>query len=193
MIIETMNLWPTLIVRQDYGDVLINREIVDRIKQPFLRERGKPFDLWAHDDACLKELRSKFEMLAEAWLNEAGHGNLNLEIGRGWVTTSEYGQSIPAHGHGRADLCGVYYADVGINANLPSGFLQPTHEGIKDGGDIVFLDPRGVVSLPGCKATKSITPKSGTMLIFPGYLWHSSTPTLTATPRVCVATNFEVK
>ena len=85
------------------------------------------------------------------------------------------------HHHGNSDLSAAYY----VNAN-------------KDSGDIVFYDPRHafIFSHPLASQVndlnaqiKSITPKSGMLVLFPSYLDHSVNPSHSEKDRIVISFN----
>ena len=88
------------------------------------------------------------------------------------------------HHHGNSALSAAYY----VNAN-------------QDSGDIVFYDPRHAFIFSHPEASqindlnaqvKSITPKSGTLILFPSYLEHSVKPSTSEEDRIVISFNISL-
>ncbi|MFJ3486343.1 TIGR02466 family protein [Pseudomonas sp. NPDC090202] len=107
-----------------------------------------------------------------------------------WANINLHGHSNRLHGHPGAYWSAVYWVDAGDE-----------HQG----GELEFLDPRGLtpslahphlrMRIEGCLDAgfmKNITPRAGTLLMFPSWLLHSVSPYLGQRPRISVAFNFSV-
>ena len=109
-----------------------------------------------------------------------------------WANVNEAGHSNALHGHPGAFWSGVYWVDAGGREDDPDV-----------GGDLEFIDPRGMVASTYNPALRmrvedcltagfSITcaAHSGTFLMFPSWLMHSVTRYEGARPRISIAFNF---
>lgn len=107
-----------------------------------------------------------------------------------WVNINPSGASNAVHGHAGAFWSAVYYVDDG-------------GAGSKDGGELYFHDPRGLLPamhdpllrfrIDGCLTagySEKITPAPGLLVVFPSWLLHSVDPFRGPRPRVSVAFNF---
>jgi uncharacterized protein (TIGR02466 family) len=109
-----------------------------------------------------------------------------------WANINRAGDSNGVHGHAGAFWSAVYWVDDGGRAQDPSV-----------GGDLEFLDPRGLVAsayrpelrmrieecvTAGCSTTEAA--RSGTLVMFPSWLLHSVRPFTGTRPRVSIAFNF---
>lgn len=109
-----------------------------------------------------------------------------------WANINRPGDSNSVHGHAGAFWSAVYWVDDGGRAENPTV-----------GGDLEFLDPRGLVAsayrpelrmrieecvTAGCSTTEAA--RSGTLVMFPSWLLHSVRPFTGTRPRVSIAFNF---
>jgi uncharacterized protein (TIGR02466 family) len=110
-----------------------------------------------------------------------------------WANVNNAGDSNAQHAHPGAFWSGVYWVDDGCD------------DGQEAGGELQFLDPRGVmpslynpelkIRIAGCLSaglTTSIAPESGTLVMFPSWLLHSVSVFTGSRPRISVAFNFSV-
>lgn len=108
-----------------------------------------------------------------------------------WANVNQAGDSNAQHAHPGAFWSGVYWVDDGAE------------DGRIPGGELQFLDPRGVmpslynpelkIRIAGCLSaglTTSIAPESGSLVMFPSWLLHSVSPFTGSRPRISVAFNF---
>ncbi|WP_080396590.1 TIGR02466 family protein [Pseudomonas syringae] len=123
------------------------------------------------------------------------HGLVESKISwckNAWANVNLCGDSNTIHGHPSAYWSGVYWVDHGAH-----GSGEPI------GGEIEFLDPRGLVpsmlcpqvrmKVEGCLGaglSKKIVPKAGTLIMFPSWLLHFVNTYTGETPRISVAFNF---
>lgn len=109
-----------------------------------------------------------------------------------WANVNEAGHSNALHGHPGAFWSGVYWVDAGGREEDPAV-----------GGDLEFIDPRGMVAstynpalrmrvedcvTAGFSTTYAAT--SGTFIMFPSWLMHSVRRFEGARPRISIAFNF---
>jgi uncharacterized protein (TIGR02466 family) len=100
-----------------------------------------------------------------------------------WAMVMRDGNYSSPHTHANSHWAVVYYPDAG---DVDSG----TH---KKSGDIGFLDPRSaMLPIPGLDMTVGeflVKPKTGQMLVFPGWLMHFVHAYHGSRPRVSIACN----
>jgi hypothetical protein len=85
------------------------------------------------------------------------------------------------HDHGEAHWSATYYVDAG-DADQRS----------PESGALALVDPRrGGRSIPGIESgsTFMIRPRSGMLVVFPGWLQHYVHPYRGARPRIAIASN----
>lgn len=111
-----------------------------------------------------------------------------------WVNVNEAGHSNALHGHPGAFWSGVYWVDAGGREDDPAV-----------GGDLEFLDPRGMVAstynpalrmrVEDCLTagfSSTCAAASGTFVMFPSWLMHSVRRFSGTRPRISIAFNFGV-
>ena len=99
-----------------------------------------------------------------------------------WAMVMHNGDYTIAHDHGDAHWSSTYYVDAG-DADL---------ERTPDSGALAVLDPRrGGRSIPGIDpgSTFTIRPRTGMLVVFPGYLQHYVHPYRGTRPRIAIACN----
>ena len=98
-----------------------------------------------------------------------------------WAIINKQNSFNERHHHGNSALSAAYY----VRAN-------------EESGDIVFYDPRPAFTFSHPEnseinnlngQTKSITPKSGMLVLFPGYLEHSVQPSRSNDDRIVISFN----
>lgn len=114
--------------------------------------------------------------------------NLRLRFAvQGWAMVMRTGDYAVIHDHAHAHFSTVYYPDAG-DADLAA---QP-HSGL-----LTFVDPRRTgAALPGIDlypAQFSIPPKTGMLVVFPGWLQHFVHPYRGTRPRVSISCNVRVE
>ncbi|NMP26718.1 hypothetical protein GW590_07575 [Rahnella sp. SAP-1] len=111
-----------------------------------------------------------------------------------WVNINYTGNANALHAHPGAFWSCVYWVDDGSSEEEPNV-----------GGELQFRDPRGVLPsmynpelkmrIEGCLSaglTTSITPKSGSIAMFPSWLLHSVNLYTGTRPRISIAFNFSL-
>ena len=109
-----------------------------------------------------------------------------------WANVNRAGDSNRPHGHAGAYWSGVYWVDDGDADGDPAA-----------GGLLELADPRGILpsmvaphlrcAIEACAGEgggQAVTPRPGTMVLFPAWLIHSVTPYGGQRPRISVAFNF---
>jgi hypothetical protein len=92
----------------------------------------------------------------------------------------ERGDYVVLHEHGEAHWSTVYYVDAGDDDAAESGLLA-------------FVDPRrGGRTVPGVDlfpTTFTVRPRTGSLVVFPGWLQHYVHPYRGSRPRVSISCN----
>jgi uncharacterized protein (TIGR02466 family) len=100
-----------------------------------------------------------------------------------WAMVMREGHHTLPHTHASAHWSIVYYPDVGDTG----------HETLQRSGKISFLDPRSsYLPIPGLDCSTGefeVAPKTGQMLVFPGWLPHFVHLYRGTRPRVSIACN----
>lgn len=134
-------------------------------------------------------------LVDEMTVTERGDGLVPARVGwtvTAWANVNRAGDRNRPHGHAGAFWSGVYWVDDGdADGEAPAG------------GMLELADPRGILpsmvaphlrcALRACDGAGSgqlVTPRAGTMVLFPSWLIHSVTPYTGERPRISVAFNF---
>jgi uncharacterized protein (TIGR02466 family) len=99
-----------------------------------------------------------------------------------WAMVMRSGDYTIAHDHGDAHWSTTYYVDAG-DADLAR---------TPDSGALSVIDPRrGGRPIPGLEtgATFTIRPRTGMLVVFPGWLQHYVHPYRGTRPRIAIACN----
>ena len=195
---EILNLFPTPIGVSYYPDI---ENLKDEVCL-FMEELQDPIN----DDIFLYNIFDKkgptinkfYEFMKDS-VNEYSkmiEANSEYDVDSSWVFINE---SVEPHHHAICPIVSTFY----ISASSPKEILNSSI------GNISFIDPRGGVNLFMRKAENShvsgkgksssfvgksyysITPETGIILIFPGYLTHYVNKNLTDKDRILVGANWE--
>jgi uncharacterized protein (TIGR02466 family) len=111
-----------------------------------------------------------------------------------WANINRKGHSNTVHGHPGSFWSAVYWVDSGDREHS-----------LGVGGELEFIDPRGItptllnpalrMRIEGCLTAghvSTVTPSSGTLLMFPSWLMHSVRRYKGDRPRISVAFNFAI-
>ena len=99
-----------------------------------------------------------------------------------WAMVMRNGDYTIAHDHGEAHWSTSYYIDAG----------DADPERTPDSGALAVLDPRrGGRPIPGLESgsTFTIRPRTGMLVVFPGWLQHYVHPYRGTRPRIAIACN----
>lgn len=101
-----------------------------------------------------------------------------------WATVLGHGHYAQVHDHADAHWSAVYYVDAGDGEGESSGRIS-------------WINPvGGHRTLPGAQVvptTFSCVPRTGQLMVFPGWLRHAVEPYRGTRPRIAVAANIEVR
>jgi len=101
-----------------------------------------------------------------------------------WAMILRDGHYVVTHDHGDVHWSVAYYVDAGDEMPPPSGRLA-------------FLDPRrsgrSIPELTLFPTTFDIAPRTGALVIFPGWLQHYVHPYSGQRPRICISCNLTME
>ncbi|HKE15901.1 MAG TPA: putative 2OG-Fe(II) oxygenase [Kofleriaceae bacterium] len=150
-------------------------------------------DLSLRQDACYRRLMQiVVERVRAALVDIAAARGLTVDhryrFGvQGWAMVMEDGDYAVVHDHAEAHFSVVHYADAGdvdLDAHPSSGALT-------------FVGPRaGGAAVPGLDLFPghfSIEPRTGLMVVFPGWLPHFVHPYRGTRPRVSISCNVRLE
>lgn len=144
---------------------------------------SKEFDL---QSPSLKKFLNSLNPEISSAINDMGWDTNNqiVKITSMWSIINKQDSFNERHHHGNSALSAAYY----VKAD-------------RDSGDIVFYDPRHAFTfshpinsqineLNG--QTKSVTPQSGMLVLFPSYLDHSVNPSNSTEDRIVISFNISL-
>lgn len=194
--------FPTRVVTIQFPDTgSLNAELCDLFeRRPDLDDRSN-----THPDAlnllrladtvpAIEQLRSMFITGVKHWLEAeriAPPEGIDLLL---FSNRMGRGESTIAHNH-RSDLIGIYYARTAVSSRQPISPAESDDYFEAGDGVLVLHDPRFNANLTSVCSRDHIKvyPRSGLMLIFPAYLWHSVTPHRGEFHRLSLAMNFTLR
>ncbi len=101
-----------------------------------------------------------------------------------WATVQERGDYVQVHDHADAHWSLVYYVDAGDSDDPASGRIG-------------WINPIGPMrQAPGLELVPTsftCSPRSGLLVVFPGWLRHAVEPYRGRRPRIAIAGNIEVR
>lgn len=186
----TFNLWPTAIAVHDRRDAL-DAELLAGLDEPQplaacghdrFDRAGWHFNIFASSTPGVAALR---QAIVDAQATYIRRFMPDFEKGRelrirGWVNIYRPGQNIRAHHHPGIHLTAAYYLDDGYGDTLPRREAKLTP------GALLFHDPRGPRPwfgktdgdpAEGADAPVfALVPRTGMLVVFPGWLVHETVP-----------------
>ena len=124
-------------------------------------------------------LASKIQSCVLSYLMQIGATqSLPYKILSSWVTKTYKGEYAHIHGHGDADISGVYYyKTTGLDGNL------------------FFTNPLEIMNtskfLQQCCSSLDIKPEVGNLVLFPGWLKHGVRTNTTENERMSLSFNLK--
>lgn len=198
-------LFPTRLVAIQFPDVEgLNRELLH------LFEGGGGFgaDFDMHPDSLnLLSLASRFPAIARVrgmfldglkrWLRAeqvTGPDAVEMVL---FSNFAKKGEFTLAHNH-NADVVGVYYVQTAQSSRPVVAVPEPDGEYdyfAAEDGALILHDPRFNANLAAVRARDyvKVFPRPGTLVVFPGYVWHSVTPHLGDFHRLALSANFTLQ
>lgn len=141
------------------------------------------FDLLEIDHPAVHELQRFIVTVLDsalAFSSDSGRKEAEYEIFEAWAHVTRDGGAHDHHSHPGSFWCGIYYVDIGdcdiATRNGVNRFYSPIpgYFDMGTGKNIEVWDA---------------TPRDGTLLLFPGYLYHSALPYRGQRERHIVAFN----
>lgn len=193
-------LWPLLFLERtlpghEYANLELERLILEQeagnenLTTDYLRG-----NLLALDNPAIGWLTQCIQKTAADYCRRAG---MDYEIQwtlQGWANVNRLGDYHDPHNHPYAYLSGTYYVRIPESraADLRNrADVRP--------GCITFYDPRGAVNMTAIKDDLQIepeftvTPKPGSILMWPAFLMHFVHPNLSDDPRISISFNVVVR
>jgi uncharacterized protein (TIGR02466 family) len=182
-------LWPTpigIIELPEYQKYCV--ELQAQILSEHLKNQnkldGSTHNVWNWKIESVNWLRRHMTEFTSHFLSAQGLDieNPDQYWGRGWanVLKNETDHIYqPVHAHHEADLFTVFYVNAGESDQVS--------------GSLVMHDSRNLnnTHILNRKNKVTIVPKTGHLLIAPGYIWHEVSPYLSYQPRISIACNFQ--
>jgi uncharacterized protein (TIGR02466 family) len=104
-----------------------------------------------------------------------------------WAMILRDGHYVTLHDHGDVHWSVAYYVDAG-----DSGDAAP-----EPSGRLAFVDPRrsgrSIPELPLFPTSFDLKPRTGALVVFPGWLQHHVHPYRGQRPRICVSANLTME
>ena len=157
-----------------------NNDPVGKRKSNINGWHSKHFDL--QSDSLKNFLGAINSKIGEATIDMGWDTNNQVvKITSMWSIVNKQNSFNERHHHGNSALSAAYY----VNAD-------------KDSGDIVFYDPRQAFTFSHPEPSqindlnaqvKSVTPKSGRLVLFPSFLDHSVNPSQSSEDRIVISFN----
>lgn len=165
------DLWPTKVLYKK----LDHQDLIDQVCQDILRDRDpkdmpsdlQDFNLLEDGGKLYKQFR---EIIIKPCFDEYLKETFNKSIDyfpkhrfRGWLAGPNSGYAIPIHNHSGASISAVFYL-----------FCEEANAG----GELVLVDPRTnanrgyIDEMRDIFSPETLMPKSGTVVIFPSFLYH---------------------
>jgi uncharacterized protein (TIGR02466 family) len=195
---DRFSLFPTPLYVYDVANVeALNRELGERLATEAQTSSGlrranvggwhSPPDLALRRDDCY---RTMMKIIVDHV--GATHSKMVTDLGsapppysfaaQAWAMVMRHGDYTIAHDHGEAHWSTSYYVDAG----------DADFDRTPDSGALAVLDPRrGGRPIPGLEsgATFTIRPRTGMLVVFPGWLQHYVHPYRGARPRIAISCN----
>jgi len=185
---EQRQLFPTLLTSfdVDFAHVAtLKAEIFERERTTPTTPRGERTS-WQSDDRLLQWSsvgRAFGQMILEAVDKAFPAAEVREVMLAAWANVIRKGDQFNPHSHPDAAWSGVYYLDA-------------AEAGGEQGGWLYLRDPRAgagatvtSVNRFDCASTFEIQPRTGLLLLFPGWLLHWVTAYRGENPRISVAFN----
>lgn len=188
---------------EDVGEPALDRELCDRLVAESERSPGVARsnsggwhsvpDLTQRKEACFQDVMQRIVGRVQATFHELSRGDSGVVDLRyrfamqAWAMVMRHGDHALVHDHPEAHFSLAYYPDAGDTdaAKYP------------DSGKLTFVDPRrGGTVIPGVTLYPTqfaIAPKTGLLVVFPGWLQHFVQPYRGGRPRVSISCNVRVE
>lgn len=192
-------LWPLLFLERtlpghEYANIELERIILDlesgneQLTTDYLAD-----NLLAMENPAIEWLNKCVEKTARDYCRRAGMEYSIRWSLQGWANVNRLGDYHDPHNHPYAYLSGTYYV------RAPETRAPLRNRSDVRPGCITFYDPRGAVNMTAIKDDPQIdpeftvSPKPGTILMWPAFLMHFVHPNLSEEPRISISFNVVVK
>lgn len=153
-------------------------------------------NLWLDTDPAVQQVKQFIEEECNKYATLVGFNRV-FKSTRGWIRTSNFSDYTSAHHHAsNAFISGCLY----LKANGNGKFLMHDPRGSVNWLDIEpknHSTPKNEYPTEGYTYSGSnvlkISPQTGMLTFFPGWLAHSVEPNLNRESRVCLAFNLDYK
>jgi uncharacterized protein (TIGR02466 family) len=187
-------LWPTLLITRRLPDFeKPTAGLAEHIYQQEAREadytaRYQEQNFLAGDRPAVRWLKDQVNQTTTAFLRHVGIERPPSWKLHSWYNINRYGDHHAPHTHSGCYLSGTYYVRVPPDpANLDDARARP--------GCISFYDPRTGANMitagtePDARATHTVRPSAGTLLMWPSPVQHSVHPNLSREHRISISFN----
>jgi uncharacterized protein (TIGR02466 family) len=202
---ERVNLFATPILSfADVGEAELDRELAGRLvveseHGPGITGTGtggggwhSVADLSQRPEPCYQELMQRVVARVQASFVDVARDQ-DASVGRyrfavqAWGRVLRHGDHALVHDHAEAHFAAIYYPFAGD----ADPAMYP------DSGKLCFVDPRrGGTAIPGIELFPSqfaIAPRTGMLVVFPGWLQHFAQPYRGGRPRVSISCNVRLE
>jgi uncharacterized protein (TIGR02466 family) len=187
-------LFASPVYTADIGADIVPKDVVDKLRS---KDLSNPWHdtvktTFKYDKSCnlieefgLVSFEKKLvDELANYLIAVGISGSIDLRITEAWANFYERGDYQHFHYHPGADVCAVYY----VEADEDTGDLLFESPSIIHEQFSLFDKTRKLNTAPIVK----YQPKTGKLVIFPGYLKHAVVENKTDKTRISIAVNFSV-
>lgn len=185
MDIEVTGIFQTYIAHTHVSDhEVLTKRIIEVMNSVPSENMNKAFNFWDYchpDDMLMAGFKNALcAVVANVNSQVEPSSKSSFEVSRSWCVEIKGHYDAPHH-HATSKWTVVYYPSA------PDGC-----------GDLLLLDPRGGVYAEQHeengltnRAYKRITPKTGSLIVFPGYLLHMVEPSQNGAKRIAFASLFK--
>jgi uncharacterized protein (TIGR02466 family) len=178
-------LWDTPVIEVELENhKAISKAIMEAMGKADKGSQGQKFNLFDYfgGDPVLSDFQEQVMNHAADLLD--GYVDLPFNLGRSWINMTAPGGYTEPHLHHYVIAAAVYYMQVPPNS-----------------GDLFLYDPRGgdrywndkLINGNSGRITHQITAKEGKLVLFPGYLLHSTGVNYSPNMRMSLAININEK
>ena len=187
-------VWPTMLVKRRLpGFEQPTADLAAHIAEQEAREadytaRYQEQNFFASEQPAVRWLKNQVDQTATHFLRQVGIEKIPSWTLFAWYNTNRYGDHHAPHTHPKSYLSGTYYVRV---PPAPASVDDPRSQP----GCISFYDPRNGANMitvgtdPDARATHTVRPTAGTLLMWPSPLQHYVHPNLSEEHRVSISYN----
>ena len=143
---------------------------------------GKDHNCWDWNLPETQWLKEQMSLAAKGLLGNSQPIEVSKYWGRSWGNILQQGSGFSyqgLHAHHEADFFAIFYVDA--------------NEVTEESGALVLHDPRFLnnTHIMNREGKEIIQPKTGELIMAPGYVWHEVLPYQSFEPRMTIACNFQ--